>query len=790
MPMNNRTNHIPDTLDRADPVEAALESLNRAAGNLEQQLPIAFGDFLKELVAHPPVVMRNIFQVFHDMVKSYVGEGIDEYPDDPESIHYVYYDCNRLFVQDVDHPFFADRIFANRLVDLVESMKRGAQQNKIYIFRGPPGCGKSTFLNNLLKKFEAYTASEAGLRYEVVWRFDRRRFGAGIDDAGHPVIARLSRLLEGYEHGETGAPQAREEDGRSAGLLEDAAFVDGNTIEIPCPSHDNPVLLIPKAHRRDFFDDLFKNDQFKYMLGTEKEYEWVFKDHPCTICSSLYDALLYRLKSPQKVLECLYARPYRFNRRIGQGISVFSPGDKPLRQQAMTNPLIQKQLNRILKDSHQVRYLFSQYARTHNGIYALMDVKSHNAERLIELHNIISEGIHKVEDIEENVNSLLLAVMNPEDQKNIEGFQSFLDRVEYINIPYVMDLSTEVEIYRNIFGRHIDESFLPRVLHNFARVIISSRLKRRSEAMLEWIANPERYRLYCDESLQLLKMEIYTGYIPKWLMDEDRKRLTAKRRRRIIADSETEGDFGISGRDSIKIFNDFFSTYAKDDKLINMSDLCKFFTKVHKEVRDLIPQGLLDSLLRMYDYTVLQEVKESLYYYNEEQIAREIQNYLFAINFEIGTSVVCTYTGEKLEISEEFLGGIEYRLLGSAATRFQRLEFRKETQREYTSRSLTQEIMVEGLAIAQTGVFQDLRERYIHNLKEKVLDPLLENENFRRAIKEFNEEGFKTYDKKIREDVRYLITNLGKKYRYSEQGAKEVCIYVIDNDLAKKFAAS
>lgn len=149
-------------------------------------------------------------------------------------------------------------------------------------------------------------------------------------------------------------------------------------------------------------------------------------------------------------------------------------------------------------------------------------------------------------------------------------------------------------------------------------------------------------------------MEIYTGYIPKWLTEEDRKRLTAKRRRRIIADSETEGDFGISGRDSIKIFNEFFSTYAKDDKRINMSDLCKFFTKVNKEVRDLIPQGLLDSLLRMYDYTVLQEVKESLYYYNEEQIARDIQNYLFAINFEISTTVVCTYTGERLEISEEF----------------------------------------------------------------------------------------------------------------------------------------
>jgi predicted Ser/Thr protein kinase len=787
--MDNRNDRTNGSAKPTDTVKTALQGLNHAVGTLEQRPPVPFGDYLKHLVAHPSIVMRNIFQVFHDMVRSYVGEGVDEYPDDPESIHFVNYDCNRLFVQDVDHPFFADRLFANRLINLVDDMKRGAQQNKIYIFRGPPGCGKSTFLNNLLRKFEEYTGTEAGLRYEVVWRFDRRKFCARTNDDEHPVIERLSQLLETFHRSEAdGIPACDDPDG--GGSASGAPYVDGHNVEIPCPSHDNPILLIPKVFRRDFFDDLFKNDEFKYKLATEKEYEWVFKDHPCTVCSSLYDALLYRLKSPQHVFECLYARPYRFNRRLGEGVSVFSPGDRPLRQQVIANPLIQKQINRILNDSHQVKYLFSQYARTNNGIYALMDVKSHNAERLIELHNIISEGLHKVEDLEENVNSLLLAVMNPEDQKNIEGFQSFLDRVEYINIPYVMDLNTEVEIYRNIFGRHIDESFLPRVLHNFARVILSSRLKRRSDAMLEWISEPGKYRLYCDENLQLLKMEIYTGYIPKWLSEEDRKRLTAKRRRSIIADSETEGDFGISGRDSIKIFNEFFSTYAKGDKLINMSDLCKFFTKVHKEVRDLIPQGFLDSLLRMYDYTVLQEVKESLYYYNEEQIAREIQNYLFGINFELGVTATCTYTGERLEISEEFLSGIEYRLIGSAATRFQRLEFRKETQREYTRRTLTQEILVEKTPIRQTRLFQELHDRYVHNLKEKVLDPLLENENFRRGIKDYNEEAFKTYDNKIREDVAYLVTNLGKKYRYSEQGAKEVCIYVIDNDLAKKFAIS
>jgi predicted Ser/Thr protein kinase len=771
-------------------IKTAMHNLNQHMSGMEQRGAIAFEEFLNELVANPTVVIRNVFQVFHDMMKAYIGEGLDEYSDDPESIHYVHYDCSELFVAGSDHPFFADRLFANRLISLVEALKRGAQQNKIYLFKGPPGCGKSTFLNNLLMKFEEYANTDAGLRYEAVWRFDRKILGGLREFETHPVLERLSQLLDSTLTDQSGADAAAgsENSLQGAEAFMAANYLADDFIEVPCPSHDNPMLMIPKQHRREFLDDLFKNDEFKWKLSTEKEYDWVFRDTPCTICSSLYEALLYRLQSPQKVFNMLYARPYRFNRRLGEGISVFNPGDKPLRQNIMSNPILQRRINSLLSDSNQVKYIFSQYAKTNNGIYALMDVKSHNTERLIELHNIISEGIHKVEDIEENVNSLLLAVMNPEDQKNIQGFQSFLDRVEYINIPYVMDLATEVEIYRNIFGKHIDERFLPRVLHNFARVIIASRLNTKSEAMLEWIGDPNKYRLYCDENLQLLKMEIYTGYIPGWLRDEDRKRLTAKRRRNIIAESETEGEHGISGRDSIKIFNQFFSAYAKEDKLINMSDLCKFFTKIHKDVKDLIPTGFLDSLLRMYDYTILQEVKESLYYYNEEQISRDIQNYLFAINFEIGSVVTCTYTGQKLEIDEEFLMGIEQRLLGAKADSSQRTAFRKASQKEYTNRTLTQEIMVEGLPITASKIYRSMLDRYVYNLKEKVLDPFLENENFRRAIKDYNEEDFKTYDKRIRDDVSFLINNLCEKYHYIEQGAKEVCMYVIDNDLAKKFA--
>jgi len=335
-----------------------------------------------------------------------------------------------------------------------------------------------------------------------------------------------------------------------------------------------------------------------------------------------------------------------------------------------------------------------------------MDIKTYNKDRLIELHNIISEGVHKVGDIEENVNSLFLALMNPEDKSKLKDFQSFSDRIESITIPYVLDLNTEVEIYRNIFGKHIDENFLPRVLHNFARVIISSRLNTKSEALLEWIGDPDKYSQYCDENLQLLKMEIYTGYIPPWLSEEDRKKFTAKRRRKIIAESETEGSHGFSGRDSIKIFNEFYSTYAREDKLINMSTLSKFFTQYRKDLDTSIPKGFLDSLIRMYNYTILQEVKESLYLYNDEQISRDIQNYLFSINFEIGSYETCSFTGEKIKITEEFYETIESYLLGPKADKNKRVAFRKDTQNEYASKTLTQEIMLEGKPITDTALYQ------------------------------------------------------------------------------------
>lgn len=265
-------------------IETVLKQLSRTIVEREKGATLSYQEFIKLAAEHPEGIIRNVFQLFHDMVKSYVTELMDEYPDDPESINYVNFDTRKLFVENSDRPFFADRLFANRFMRHVSAMKSGARQNKIYIFEGPPGSGKSTFLNNLLLKFEEYANTEAGRCYEVVWHLDRRILARFKEQQVGAFIEKLSHLLDEYELD----PQEFSE-------AKSALYRGSDVVEIPCPSHDSPLLMIDKGQRRAFFDDLFQNDAFKWRLFTEKEYDWVFKDSPCTICSSLFQALAARL---------------------------------------------------------------------------------------------------------------------------------------------------------------------------------------------------------------------------------------------------------------------------------------------------------------------------------------------------------------------------------------------------------------------------------------------------------------------------------------------------------------
>ncbi|MBI1888509.1 MAG: hypothetical protein HYS15_01040 [Candidatus Spechtbacteria bacterium] len=493
-------------------------------------------------------------------------------------------------------------------------------------------------------------------------------------------------------------------------------------------------------------------------------------------------------------------RPYKFDRRLGEGISIFNPGDKPILGMEngrpvsfyFTNRQVQEKLDRMF-GVNAVRYVFSHLAKTNNGVYVLMDVKLENQERLAELHNVISEGVHKVGAIEEPINSLFFALMNPEDKELIAAkkMESLQGRIHYNTIPYVLEPSTEVNIYLTIFGESVRRHFLPRILENFARVIIASRMKIRydktePDPLKDWIPHLEDYDKYCDENGLLLKMEIYSGVIPSWISEEDRKKFTAPIRRELIAEGEKQGSVGFSGRESIRLFSEFSNRYMARTNLINMDNLTDFFKhRIGRESRnEKIPQNFLASLVDSYNYTVLGEIKEALYYYNEAQIVKDILNYLWAVNHDAGTKTKCPFTGEEIEVTIGFLKLMATYLAGYETQDKEALQFAKEVQRKFVT------LFSRERNVQETDLYRELLSAYSRNLREKVLNPFANNVNFYEAIKVFGTKEFETFDidRRLREHIVFMMKNLIEKFGYTEQGAKEVCLYVLDHKLNEEFS--
>ncbi|MGQ9819327.1 MAG: serine protein kinase PrkA [Candidatus Kapaibacteriales bacterium] len=727
---------------------------------------ISFENFTLLIQNNPKHYLRNIFQFFYDMIFHYIEKLPIKKANKIFSQITEQFNLDGLLVENCDNPFFSDNLFAKRFLELVSTIKRISGQNRLILFEGPPGSGKSTFLNNLIQKVEEYASLPEGALYKTYWRIDTE------------VIRKITSSQEYYNI---------LENGEKNGIATESEMIETlrkrKSIDFSCPRHDHPILQIPKQIREEFISQIIKERSIKEEIFSAKEYEWIFHDEPCNICQSLFNVLLDRLKNPAEIYKMIFARKSVFKRLFGVGISVFNPSD-PLIKEPFKNDFIEKLLRQLLRTDN-IDFTFSYLSYTNNGIYALMDIKENNRERLFKLHGIISDGIHKVGLVEEKIKSLFLGLVNPEDKVHFEGVKSFQDRIIYLKIPYVLDYTTELQIYKQKFGANIKEKFLPNVLENFAKIVIATRLQKDSKSIRNWISDPSKYQKFIDKYFLHLKLLLYSGEIPEWLQQEDFKNLDKKIITNIIIESENDGFAGISGRQSIQLLGDVLEKF-NDEDFITMEDILQFFQKSNiKEIKEL-PEDFIQCIANSYDFKVLQEVKESIYYYNREEIENQIANYLFAINYDIGDIVRCPYTNDDINVTEEFLTNFEKIMVGANASPYLRAKFRREMLQTYVTITLTQEIQLEKKEIKATTQFKTLFSQYINYLKENALAPYLDNEIFKMALKEFNTSSFDNYDDKLKRNIRFLFKNLINKFGYSVKGAVRIVLYVLERNLDKK----
>jgi len=70
---------------------------------------------------NPKQILRNIFQLFYDMVHFHVPYGIDEYENDIDNAGFRDYDLSKLFIEGVETPFL---VIGYLLIDLCRWLKK------------------------------------------------------------------------------------------------------------------------------------------------------------------------------------------------------------------------------------------------------------------------------------------------------------------------------------------------------------------------------------------------------------------------------------------------------------------------------------------------------------------------------------------------------------------------------------------------------------------------------------------------------------------------------------------
>jgi hypothetical protein len=736
-------------------IEDTLNNLNNKFENSKRKREVLnFENFLTKASEDPKKIFRNSFQLFSDMINYYVKRK-------EESGGYfgnVIYDSSELFEKGVADKFFADNHFAKRLIDFSNRIRvYGSKQNKIYNFVGPPGSGKSLFLNNLVHKFEEYSSLEEGASYETVWKLGNKT----SIPVGYKVYSSENNMSE-------------------------------NLFEVPCPHHDHPILQVPKKIRKDLLDDLIKDVKVRDKIFNSVEYEWIFKNNPCAVCTMIYDSIKENITyDPIKIFKNnVGAKRRQFNRTLGEGIVVFGQGDS-LSQGYYQPKSVENEILTLLKDP-KIEYVFSEYAKTNNGIYSLMDLKNFNFQRMQKLHGIVSEGAFKVAGkYEEFIKSLFLTVSNPADLNTVLEEESFKDRAATIRMPYILDYTKEAEVLKSNYS-NLESRFYPGVLKNLSKIIVASRLAGNSEKIKEWIKSFKEYENYSDPDGHLLKLELYCQKMPRWISEKDLSSFTDEVRDSIFYESE-EGDHGISGRKSVGLIKDILSTESFLEDSINMNQVSEYFLKSNEIKKDFEHspdlEKIVKSINRVYNFNVLEQVRESLYEYNKERISKDIQNYMYSVSFKENEQVKSPYTSEKFIATKEYFEEMEHLFIGKdGITKYEREIFRKKMSEVFAVKTLSQEIMLHNKNIKETTQYKDLFQKYIKNAKHGTLEPLTKNNSFLQTIKDFGNSKFEKQPESNQRKAKLLIKNLEEKFGYNEKESRQIAIYVLENykEISKK----
>ena len=548
----------------------------------------SFNDYL-ELVAARPEIARNAFQRIYDMILHF---GFERYTHlKRDRVRYNF------FSDPIDNG--ADAIFGliETQMALVDFLKSAAHQygteRRILLLHGPVGSSKSTMVRLIKKGLEHYSQLDEGMMYTFTWRIP--------DEQGHEELH-------------------------------------------PCPMHEEPLRLIPRAARAKVLEMLNAEKPGDRRISVEGELD--------PFCRKMYGDLLIKYDGNwRQVMNHIVVRRMIISEKDRCGIGTFQPKDEKNQDSTeLTGDINYRKIAEYGSDSDPRAFNFDGELNIANrGIVEFIEVLKLDVAFLYDLLGASQEHVIKPKKFAQtDIDEVIIGHTNEPEYKKLQSnelMEAFRDRTIKIDVPYNTALQDEIRIYERDFnserirGIHL----APHTIEMAAMWAVLTRLDQPKKAGLSLMQ----------------KLKLYNGKsVPGYTEDSVRE---------LRGESVREGMMGISPRYiQDKISNSLVSEQAQKEKCINpfmvMNELeagLAHHSLISDEELKKQYKELLNVVREEYDDILKGEVQRAISA-DEEAVKRLCGNYIDNIRaYTQKETVRDKYTGRDIDPDERLMRSIE-----------------------------------------------------------------------------------------------------------------------------------
>ncbi|PIR20348.1 MAG: serine protein kinase [Deltaproteobacteria bacterium CG11_big_fil_rev_8_21_14_0_20_47_16] len=650
----------------------------------------SFADYLA-VVDRNPRVCQTAFQRIYNMIMSF---GSSEYTEYKKKItRYKFFDDP---IDKGKDAVFGSDIHLMKLVNAFQSAaRRYGTEKRILLLHGPVGSAKSTVVRMLKKGVEYYSRQPEGALYSFRW--------------------------------------VKKD-------LNDTRNIFGTALEIPSPMHEEPLLLVPTAARKELLKEINKK---------LPEDEWiVIEGDLCPASRFIYRELLAHYNGEwEKVLNHVSVERIVLSEQDRIGIGTFQPKDEKNQDSTeLTGDINYRKIAEYGSDSDPRAFNFDgEFNIANRGLIEFVEVLKLDVAFLYDLLGASQE--HRIKPkkfAQTDIDEVIIGHTNEPEYRKLQSndyMEALRDRTVKVDMPYITKLGEEVKIYEKDYGgdRVRGKHIAPHTLEMAAMWAILTRLEEPKKAQLTL----------------LQKLKLYDGKTLPGFTEDNVKELRKEARRegmdgispRYIQDKISNALVNAGNAGSINPFmvlNELESG-LKHHPLIKNEEQRKRFIE------------LLTIVKEEYEDIVKNEVQRAICA-DEEAITRLCSNYIDNVK---------AYT-QKERVRNKFTGRDEEpdeRLMRSIEDKIDIPESRKDDFRR--------EIMNYIGALSLEGKQFNYRtnERLNKALELKLFEDQKDSIKLTSLVSS-------VVDRETQEKIDVVKARLIKNYGYNEQSATDVLNYV------------